>query len=469
MRGSTLDWWSPEPGALVEWRLRDPDGARASSAQSTTGPSFLQRDHLMAAAAKRATGETNQAIAMIVTDVDERLDRDAMARALTAFVRRHDELRCWYDVSDAGPVRHVTPQTSIEFTTVVQGPSGTADALVAYMHSRIDTEAVFDHLPGFAFGAIDAGDRFAFYFVSDHSHTDGVSQTLALDEIFETYRHEIDNSKELELLPAGSYFDFVANEMLLAGQVTPDDARIDDWRRILKIHGGKVPRFPLDLGLSDGETMPNSVIEKPVVDGPQSDRCEERLRQLGASLQGCIFAALAATESALAGSSEFFTTTILAVRTPETVGTQGWLCNFAPIAFSVEDDIDFSELVVTASAATRSAREIGSLPVHAALAYLAAEGSIDLESGSPQMVSYFDLRRLPRADDPVKEAALILPGRGRTRNANMWINRGDYGIRLLTQIPDNETARKNITEYIAVFTDFITSFADGQTQSVRTG
>ncbi|OZG26931.1 acyltransferase [Williamsia sp. 1138] len=454
----------------MEWHLRDRSAAKDLSAAAATGPSFLQRDHLMAAVAKREIGETNQAIAMIATTVDGRLHREAMSRTLTTFVRRHDELRCWYQVDDGAPTRYLIPDKAIEFTAAAIGPSGDHDQLRQYVSSRIDSEAVFDHLPGYAFGAIDAGDTFSFYFVADHSHTDGVSQALALDEILEIYRHEL-HGGELELLPAGNYVDYVADEINRAGQVRIDDPLLDDWRRILKTHKGKIPRFPLDLGLRDGETMATAVAEQLVINGSQADRLDERLRSMNhsGSLQGCTFAALAAAENVLTGNENFFTTTILAIRSTEHLGTQGWLCNFAPIAFPVNHGDKFDDLVRIATVATRKAREIGTVPVHAALAYLAAEGSIDLESGSPQMVSFFDLRRLPRADDPAKKAALILPGRGRTRNANMWINRGDFGIRLLYQFPDNDTARKNTAEYFSIFSDFLRGFADGDDRTVRRG
>ncbi|NED61392.1 hypothetical protein G3I15_10710, partial [Streptomyces sp. SID10244] len=86
-----------------------------------------------------------------------------MAAALTAFVRRHDELRAVYRLDDAGPVRLVAPAESIEFRTVGSGAHVAGDDVIGHIVGRIESEAVFDRMPGVVYGAFDHGDAFTFY------------------------------------------------------------------------------------------------------------------------------------------------------------------------------------------------------------------------------------------------------------------------------------------------------------------
>ncbi|GGF31375.1 condensation domain-containing protein [Williamsia phyllosphaerae] len=445
MIAGTLQEWDPAAGELVEWRLRDGETVTAGAPTHPLGPSFLQRDHLVAATAKRATGAPHRAVVMMVTDIDEPLDRDAMRAAITDFVRAHDEVRSFFEVTTDAIVRRVAAADGIEFDTVATGPSGDHTALIDRLHTRIDSEAVHDRLPGIAFGAIDAGDSFGFYVASDHSHTDGTASIGALGELFERYRAHRSGAAA-NILPAGSHLDYIADEYARAARVSPDDPRVETWRSILADHGRTVPRSKLDLGLTGPDTLDAIAIDRPLASAETTAACERRARAHGGSLLGLLFAALARAEYEITGDPAYFTSTVLSTRDPEFPGTQGWLCNFAPVAFRADSGEDFDDLVLIASEAVRRTRDLKAVPVHAVLGLLAAQGDFVPDDGSPQMVSYLDFRRLADETSPEIADGRVIPGVGRTRNANLWINRNSDGLRLLSHLPDTVAARASVTE-----------------------
>ncbi|MDL9945975.1 condensation domain-containing protein [Gordonia sp. ABSL11-1] len=443
-------------GTPVAWRVADPAGALAAAERTPDGLSFLQIDHVVAAKAKRAQGEPHTGTANSVTVVDGPLDREAMAAALTRFSRRHDELRAIYDVDESGPFRRVAPAESIEYVTEADETPVEAGDAIGYIVDRISSEAVFDAMPGLAYGAIDGGDRFTFYTGSDHSHTDGFSQFSGHLEIAQLYR-AIRDGQIPPTEPAGRYTDYIAEEKAIAASTDPADPRIAAWREILAVHGGRVPRFPFDLGLADDELAPAVPVTQQLLSASELDACD--VRRGDTSFAGVLYAALAAAQYELLSREHYFTATVLSTRTPEHAFTQGWLCNFVPIAFDVNEGIAFSDLTHIAGRAVVRARDLATLPVHVALGLLAADGSYIPDPGSPQMVSYIDFRRVPGADDPVLQNVTAFQAIGRTRNANMWFTRYHDELTVTSHIPDNPTASDAFDRYVDAIRRRLATFA----------
>ncbi|AZG44841.1 condensation domain-containing protein [Gordonia insulae] len=452
-------------GTTVQWRLADPEGALAAAERTPDGVTFLQSDHLVAAAAKQGRGETHTGTASAVTVFDGPLDRPAMAAALTAFTRRHEELRAVYGLDDTGPVRRVAPAEVTEYVTVEHGAHlADDDDVIGHIVDRIETEAIFDRMPGVIYGAVDAGDRFTFYIGTDHAHTDGFSQFLGLHEIARLYRGFRDGDVPRPA-DAGTFGDYIAAEKAIVATADPLDPRIAQWREILSANDGRVPRFPFDIGLADGEPALARPIQRTLLSGNQLDACDAHggARQ---SFVGVIYAALAAAQHELLGSERYFTATVLATRPDGHASTQGWLCNFAPVEFPVAAGTPFSSVVSAAGDAVARARDLATLPVHVALAVLAADGSYIPDEGSPQMVSYIDFRKIPGSDDPVLQRVTCFPAIGLTRNANMWFTRYTDKLTMLAHIPDNPTARSTFDAYADAVQRWLTAYAEGADPSI---
>lgn len=403
---------------------------------------------------------------MSTTDLPEPLDRDSMAAAITDFIAAHDELRCWFDVDGATVVRHLAAADAVTMTPVPVGDAPSDHGrLLDYLYERMAGEAVHDRLPGLAVGAIDAGTSYGFYVIIDHSHTDGISSILALGEIFARYRAHRGGPAP-ELLPARSHLLHIVEESDATATLSADDPRVQRWREILRLHDRTIPRSPLDLELTGAQTAPAAVVDRPMATAEQTAAAELRAREHSGSLLGLIFAAMALAEYEMTGDPQYFVATVMSTRDKTELATQGWLCNFAPISFRVDhpdtdgpadtdDPVDMDALVAVATEAVRTAKDLNTVPVHTVLGLLAATGDVVLDDGTPQMVSYFDLRRLPGIDNPEMATGRLLPGLGRTRNANLWINRDADGLRLMSLYPDNPTAAESVGTFHQRVTEIV--------------
>jgi hypothetical protein len=93
---------------------------------------------------------------------------------------------------------------------------------------------------------------------------------------------------------------------------------------------------------------------------------------------------------------------------------------------------------------------VAAVPVHAALGVMLAGGVLDPASlGSPQLISYLDLRRFPGAGRPAYDRGLHFTGEGRTANASLWVNRDHERLYLVMQTPDTPAAQAAADRYIA--------------------
>lgn len=460
MIGCALTDWHPPLGELVWWTTVDEEAVRARSVASATGPSFLQHDHLTAARVLRDRGLPHRAVVSVATELTTPLDEDAMTRALTDFVRTHDELRSHFDVRDDGSItRWVAPADAITLRAHREPAPADHTALVDVLHARIDTDAVHDRLPGWSVGAIDTGSGFAVHITIDHSHTDGSAAIAALQEIVARYRAHVAGTDPL-VAPAGSHIDHVADEQRRAASVTPDDPLVDHWREVLVAHGRRVPRTALDLGLVGTDPAPAVAVRAHLLTAADTELCADRARAVGCSLSALVFAVIARAQWRVTGEVDYFTSTVLSTRDPQFPGTQGWMCTFAPIALRA-DTPDIDALVREAGTQLRHARDHRDRPVHAVLAHLAATGDFVPDGSSPQMVSYLDLRRLADVEAPEIVAARAMPGVGRTRNANLWVNRDADGMTLLSHVPDNDVARASIGALRDALVAELTAYAAG--------
>ncbi|KAA9162022.1 hypothetical protein FPZ12_012320 [Amycolatopsis acidicola] len=457
---SDMSTWKAAPGRLVRWRPTDAARSAAEAAPVDPGPpSILQADHLRAWAHAVRTGTPHRAWTGIATTVDGPLDRAAMTRALARLVRAHGGFRTWFDLSGREPVRHLVPADAIEFE-VVEEPAldGAWDtALQHHLEARFDAECTPGSWPGFALGVVENQDRFGLFWGCDHAFTDGLSQLLLCSELADLYAAELAEPGGPELVPGalptpeerGDFRSYVALERRDAEEHGPDSPEVREWVRIVRENGGRLPRFPLPLGLADGERAPVVIRELTFLDGDEVERFERVCREAGAGVTAGVFAAVAETERLLAGKENYFGVTVLSTRHRGPFArSQGWFCTFAPIAFEVGGAADFGELTARAQDALRRAKDLAAAPVNVVLETLVTSGVCTPEQlGSPQLLSYLDLRRLPGAGRPADERGVHFTSRGRTANASLWINRDADHLYLLAQTPDTAAAAEPVRQY----------------------
>ncbi|MCP2264239.1 condensation domain-containing protein [Promicromonospora thailandica] len=455
-----LGTWTTAPGQVLHVRPTAPALAAAASAPVDPGPpSFLQGDHLRAYAARRAAGGVHRAWTGTATHLDGPFDGPALARALTRFVRRHEGLRTWFDVDAGDPVRHLVPADAVAFETVeVPAFSPTPglpwdEWLTTHLTATFDAACRPDSWAPFALGVVVTDDGLGLFWGCDHAFTDGASQLMVLSEIEELYQAELGGDAPDEPTTAGSFLDHARAEHALAAATPPDAPEIQAWSGAVTTHGGRLPRFALDLGLPPGETAPVRIRSADLLDADGLARLEALAAEHGARFTGAVFAGIALTDARLTGAADWFGVTVVGSRGPGFETAQGWLCNFAPVTFPVSEGgtpASFGAVLPVADAAFRRARAVAAVPVHAALGVMLAGGVLDPASlGSPQLISYLDLRRFPGAGRPAYANGLHFTGEGRTANASLWVNRDHERLYVVMQTPDVPSAQAAADRYVA--------------------
>lgn len=453
-------------GRTVEWELRDAERVGRAAQRWGDGVSFLQSDHLATMGDKRRRGEIHTGFLLAALRFDGPLDEGAMAAALTEFVRRHEELRAHYRPGPDGPERWVSAAEEFVIDVAAAESLVVDDADVgSWAGRRASERARAELVPGSWWAATVDDAGFTFFAATDHAHGDGYSSVLALAEITALYRaHRTGAGSDLP--DPGAFGPAILAERSAAAALTADDDRVAVWRDALADNAGRAPRCPLDLGLADAAPAPAVAVEQWLLDPDALARCDARLAATGGGFAGLLYAALAVRHREITGESRFFVSTVLATRDTETAWTQGWLCNFAPIVVDlpVAEAAMFDDVVRTAGNSVRAARHAGSAPAHGVLALLAAEGAFRGLDGSPYMVSYTDLGRLPIGDDPALATMQTSSGVGPTRNANLWFTRTPDGLVVRCHLPDNEVARTTVVDHLARVGAILNDYANERTE-----
>lgn len=447
MRLGSAQQWNPRPGRIVQWEPAERTIIAAErAAPHPVGPSFLQRDHIFSSLAHRAAGREHRGFTCSTMHVRTELDESRMTAALTDFLNAHEGLRSSFRVDGTTITRYVVDPGDIELCSSVSEESDPH----THLAQRLPVTAVFDALPGCAFGAVTRRGSFDLYYAIDHAYGDGASQVLGLLEILARYRGEHDHP--LVATDHGSYLDYVADEYIRAAQVDETSPGVVEWRRVLSRSGGVIPAFPLSLGLSSDESgpVPQDVVihDAELADATATESLSALAKEHRTSISAVIYAALGVAQRRLSGSDWYATASVVSTRGQrEHSRSQGWYCNFAPVGFEVAGD-DFGAVIDAAADALARAKSAADDPVHASLGVLLAEGAIDPSVvTSPQMVTYLDFRWFPTPSQA--SDLLVFTGEGRTRNASVWIGRNADGLRIGTQRPDNLTAAESVSRYFA--------------------
>ena len=441
--------WNPAPGRLWEWHPTSAARASAEAAPVDSTPaSFLQEDHLKAAWAARERGDLHTAYTGVATEIDGDVDTDAMSRALAAYVLRHEGLRCWFEVEGNDVVRRLAPPEVAAFEVSDAGETTDDDEFQRYVRGRFSSEATADVWPGFVVGVVARPGSFTLYYGADHAFTDGGSQALVISELADLYALETGADVPAPA-EAGSHLTYAADERARAATFAADSPEIAAWRDIFTRHDGRMPRFPLDLGLAPGEKAPVRIVERHLLSKEPTAAFDAACKAAGARMSSGIFAAVGITDFELAGTTDYFGITVLSTRHHGDYGqSQGWFVNFAPVAFEVAGNDRFSDVAAAAHRGFEQAKQIAEAPVHAVLGALAADGTLGSELAvSPNMLSYIDFRWFPGVGRDADTRAEHFTGEGSTSNASMWINRDGEHLYLVAQTPDTDVAAAAVKRY----------------------
>ncbi|GAA4472399.1 condensation domain-containing protein [Rhodococcus olei] len=439
-------------GTLTEWLPTVPSDHAAPSGDAVgwfddpRPTSFVQETRLREAHAR--AGTRHESWLGTAFEIGGRLDPDAFARALGAWVDRHEGLRSHATVP-AGPGelhrRTVTPGR-VRMAAQRHGYRTSGAENFEHLHALFDGCTSPTTWPAFAFATVEPPDRdraFTVYFAADHAIVDGYSVVLVAQEIEALYRRERGGATPA-LLPVRSFLDFGARERVAAsGLDTGANPAIALWRAMLD-RDGRLPAFPLDLGELPDDPLPQRGLSAWVLDPDGADAFEVACRKIGHGFFAGTLACLAVAGAQLSGADRFEVVTPMHTRDePGWAGSVGWFVGIGPIGFETRDAGSFAELMRRASAQVAAAKSAARVPFEWISEVLGTDARPRF------VVSFMDVRFVPAATEWPEWNARALRSKQYENDVYIWVNRTPEGVNIAARYPASDTATAAVHRYVA--------------------
>ncbi|MCF3101974.1 acyltransferase papA2 [Streptomyces roseoverticillatus] len=447
------------PGRLVEWTLhRTAVEAALELPDDSRPPAYVQESHVRTARSVRQDGLFVPTWLGTAFDIPGEVDLDVLQVALRAWTLRHETLRSGFRWAGDEMRRFTLDADAVVLHREDVGHFSDAETLTRYLQDRFDTAADALSWPNFIFAAVVRADGTSVYMAFDHSNVDSYSIQRITAEIHELYAAAL-AGRTADAAPAASYVDFCATERTDADRIDDTHAIVARWREFIDRCDGKLPNFPVDLGLDPEGPLPTQkFLHEMLVDDADAAAFEAYCRPYGGSLVG-VLAAVGLIVRDIGGVQVYRTVVPFHTRVKSQWSESvGWYVGGAPIEVPVARAADFDGALEMVRAALRENRLLARMPIARVLQLLGA----DFRPTSPDLysiVSFVDARGIPGSErwQDLKAYGLIRVSYGDQVCA--WITRLHEGLQFAARYPETDVAYKNMRLCIERLREFIVAVA----------
>ncbi|MEV4925901.1 condensation domain-containing protein [Streptomyces roseoverticillatus] len=447
------------PGRLVEWTLhRTAVEAALELPDDSRPPAYVQESHVRTARSVRQDGLFVPTWLGTAFDIPGDVDLDALQVALRAWTLRHETLRSGFRWAGDEMRRFTLDAGAVVLHREDVGHFSDAETLTRYLQDRFDTAADALSWPNFIFAAVVREDGTSVYMAFDHSNVDSYSIQRITAEIHELYAAAL-AGRAVAAAPAASYVDFCATERTDADRIDDTHAIVARWREFIARCDGKLPNFPVDLGLRPEGPLPTQkFLHEMLVDDADAAAFEAYCRPYGGSLVG-VLAAVALIVREIGGVQVYRTVVPFHTRVKsQWSDSVGWYVGGAPIEVPVARAADFDGALEMVRSALRENRLLARMPIARVLRLLGS----DFRPTSPDLysiVSFVDARGIPGSErwQDLKAYGLIRVSYGDQVCA--WITRLHEGLQFAARYPDTDVAYKNMRVCVERLREFIVAVA----------
>ena len=447
------------PGRLVEWTLHPAAvGAGRALPDDARPPAYVQESHIRTARSVRRDGLFVPTWLGTAFDIPGPVDLDVLQGALRTWTLRHETLRSGFRWAGDEMRRFTLDVEAVALHREDVGDFADPVTLTLYLQDRFDVEAYALTWPNFLFAAVVRDEGTSVYMAFDHSNVDAYSIHRIAAEIHELYAAGLDG-RAVETAPVASYIDFCASERTDADRIDATHTIVAHWREFIARCDGKLPNFPVDLGLAPEGPLPaQKFLQEMLVDDEHAAAFDAHCRPYGGSLVG-VLAAIALAVREINGLRVFRTVVPFHTRAKSRwADSVGWYVGGAPIEIPVEQAVDFDHALELARTALRENRPLSRMPIARVLRLLGA----DFRPTSPDLysiVSYVDSRGIPgsRRWQELKAYGLIRVSYGDQVCA--WVTRVHEGLQFACRCPDTGAADKNMRRCIELVRERVVSVA----------
>ncbi|WP_049580944.1 condensation domain-containing protein [Streptomyces sp. SBT349] len=447
------------PGRLVEWTLHPEAVEAAMSLPDDSRPlAYVQESHVRTARSVREDGLFVPTWLGTAFDIPGQVDLDVLQEALQAWTARHETLRSGFRWVGEEVRRFTLDTEAVVLHRADIGEFPDAEALTQHLEGRFDVAADALSWPNFIFTAVVRPDSTSVYMAFDHSNVDSYSIQRITAEIHELYAAGVEG-RPLETAPVASYVDFGATERANADQIDDSHDIVAHWRKFIAQCDGKLPNFPVDLGLTPEGPLPTQkFMNEMIVNDADAAAFEAHCRPYGGSLIG-VLAATGLIVREMNGLDVYRTVVPFHTRAKSKWSDSvGWYVGGAPIEIPVAQATDFESALEMVRDALRKNRPLSRIPIARVLRLLGS----DFRPTSPDLysiVSFVDARGILGSErwHELKAYGLIRVSYGDQVCA--WINRLHEGLQFAGRYPDTDAAYKNMHLYVERLREFIISVA----------
>lgn len=458
MRVTDIQHCEVRPGLLIEWTL-SPAAIKLAACMpdDPRPPAYNQESHIKMTRSVRAGGLFVPTWLGTAFDIPGMVDLDVLQGALGEWTLRHETLRSGFRWVGEEMRRFTLGAQALSLHRTVVGHFSDADRLVQHLQDRFDAAADALGWPNFIYAAIVRDDGASVYMAFDHSNVDAYSILRIPSEIHELYAA----GEEGHALrrAASSYVDFCRTERVSADQIDDTHAIVTHWRDFISRCEGKLPRFPVDLGLDPGGELPTQkLMQEMLVDAGTAAAFESHCRPFGGSLTG-ILAATSLIVRGIGGQPVYRTVVPFHTRAKSRwLESVGWYVGGAPVEIPAAQLSDFRSALEAARTALRVGRPLARIPIARVLRLLGS----DFRPTSPDLysiVSFVDARSIPGSErwTELKAYGLLRVSYG--DQVCVWINRLHEGLQFASRYPDTDIAYKNMRLYVEELRNIIVSAA----------
>ncbi|MBW5484871.1 acyltransferase papA2 [Streptomyces bambusae] len=448
------------PGHLVEWTLhRATVEASATLPDDARPPAYVQESHVRTARSVREDGLFVPTWLGAAFDIPGAVDLGVLEGAFAAWTLRHETLRSGFRWAGDEMRRFTLDPEAVMLQREDVGFFPQATTLTRYLQDRFDIAADALTWPNFIYTAVVRDDSTSVYMAFDHSNVDSYSLQRIPAEIHELYAVGLERRGTVETAPVASYVDFCATERRGADRIDDTHAIVARWREFIARCDGKLPNFPVDLGLDPEGPLPaQKLMHEMLVDDADAAAFEAYCRPYGGSLVG-VLAATALAVHEVGGQRVYRTVVPFHTRTKsQWSDSVGWYVGGAPIEVPVGPAPDFDSALGTVRAALRESRPLSRMPIARVLRLLGS----DFRPTSPDLysiVSFVDTRGMPGAErwQDLKAYGLIRVSYG--DQVCVWISRLHEGLQFAARYPDTAVAYANMRRYVELLREHIVAVA----------
>ncbi|KXO99485.1 condensation domain-containing protein [Tsukamurella pseudospumae] len=460
--GFSEQWQCP----AGEWAVWAPDAttraAMKTAPEQGVSTSFIQADHLRSGIDGEACTRRLVFTTFTIHDV---FDESLINVVFTDFVRAHDVFHTSFPVSTQ-PDPHGRTLTPEQIGLAITASSNSRPGVTVKDHLLESVPELHDWA-AFAFAVTGVerarpdspAPRFDVVVCSDHMFTDGVSQAVSFFELLTRYT-AARAGRPFTAVPVRPYSEFTREQRTLAATLTPTHPDVVQWRETLRRSGG-MPRFPLPLGLAEGEAAPGRIaVHGSFIDAERTARFAAAAKRAGANMSSALLAVLGQVHHNLTGD-ELFTMLIPRADRSGTGDAMavGWYVTLVPVQFSARGDFD--EVARNAHGAVAVARQLERTPVFPVIDLLADDPDFPVEHGfTSPMLSYIDVTRVPGAELARQHDFSVFANATPSREVFVWLNRDESGLDFNAMHPDTVQAARSVDTVFRLLRDRIVEVAE---------